>query len=771
MNIAPAGPQLPPINRRNHAMTRFILRRLERNLDVRIHTDGFSGQFTGGGGIIVANHFTRLETFVIPFVLHREACLTVRVLAAPMFFTNKRFGEYLLSIGALPTNHPNKYELIARDILHGGWWLIFPEGSMVKDRKVIERGRWQVSNDTGTLRRPPHSGAAIIALLVQRYKDALRRALRHEEELARLGHALGLSAASRGDMEAIAQRPTSIVPLNVTYYPLNPQDNLLKSFAARLAPMLLQSDLRERLLEELTVEGSMLLKGVDIAICLGQPLLVEAGLQPRHGWRAVPWSASPWRWALELLQTWGPVQRYSDFLDRWSALHGRRQRRRVWQMTQGYMRAIYRLTTVNMDHLLSTLILLWLRTYQCGDVPVAELQRRVYVAVQLLCAQPTLHLHADLRDPHLQIRLLTPQEHPGLASFAQRAVTNRLLTCVDNTWRLAVERLTSHWPFGVVRLQNFMQVCYNEMEPLTEVMQATHHAVRIDLDRQRARFAQDLCTYEQQLYDTDYATFASVGLPKIPPQPPGMGRPVLLRGVGEAGTVGVLLIHGYSASPAEVLPLAYYLHAHGLTVYVVRLRGHGTSPYDLQIRQWQDWYDSVVRGYSCLRALSDVQFAGGMSTGGALALYLAAQQVGPLQGVFAVGAPIKLHYRLLRFAPVVQAVRGFIRADPENPHANYVYHPLQALRQLTRFIEVYQEAVPHVTLPVLLVQARRDPTVRPESAQYIYDRLQSQDKTLLWKDIDRHVIVGAGYPEVHADIFSFLAQHSPLPALQGRRKL
>ena len=67
---------------------------------------GLSTQFASGGGIIVANHFTRLETFAIPYVLYREAHVLVRVLAAPMFFTNKRVGKYLVSIGGLPTIIP-----------------------------------------------------------------------------------------------------------------------------------------------------------------------------------------------------------------------------------------------------------------------------------------------------------------------------------------------------------------------------------------------------------------------------------------------------------------------------------------------------------------------------------------------------------------------------------------------------------------------------------------------------------------------------------------
>jgi len=102
--------ELPPINQRNHAITRFILHRLQRHLGVRLRLHGLSTQFASGGGIIVANHFTRLETFAIPYVLYREARVLVRVLAAPMFFTNQRFGAYLLSIGALPTTYPHKYQ-------------------------------------------------------------------------------------------------------------------------------------------------------------------------------------------------------------------------------------------------------------------------------------------------------------------------------------------------------------------------------------------------------------------------------------------------------------------------------------------------------------------------------------------------------------------------------------------------------------------------------------------------------------------------------------
>ncbi len=60
LTMQPPEPDLPPINSRNHNLTLFLLKRLESNLDVRIRLHGLTDQLDMGGGIIVANHFTRL---------------------------------------------------------------------------------------------------------------------------------------------------------------------------------------------------------------------------------------------------------------------------------------------------------------------------------------------------------------------------------------------------------------------------------------------------------------------------------------------------------------------------------------------------------------------------------------------------------------------------------------------------------------------------------------------------------------------------------------
>jgi len=753
---------LPPINYRNHKLTLFMLRRLESNLDVHIRLHGLTDQLDMGGGIIIANHFTRLETFMVPFVVHRATNMILRILASQTLFGNKAFGDYLMSIGALPTNHPNKYELIARDILHGGWWLIFPEGGLIKDRRVIEKGRLNVTTDAGQVRRRPRSGSAILAMTVQRYKAALRQALQNHGETQTICESLGLGDRRPSELESLAFRPTPIVPLNITYYPLNPQENAIKSMAARLLPNLPHTSFGQELLEELTVEGSMLLQGVEIDMRFGSPLWVgDDDVQLVDDGRIVPWSPSPWRRCLTALRSWRPMRPYTYLVDRWAVSSSWRQRQRAWQITRTAMQALYRLATIHIDHLLSAMVLQTLRTTKQRRFEMLELQKRLYLAAQRLQESGNLALHPNLTDPDLQYLLATETPHPFLEDFARRASELGLLTYKDQVWEPNTDLLLEPWSFNSVRLRNFIQVYFNEVEPVTEVMQAVRYARRADLKAHRTTFSDAMYHYEDQLYEADRAEFVTPEtIAKLTPLPPETGRPALLRGHGSHRAAGILLIHGFSASPGEVMPLAKTLNGQGFTVYVVRLRGHGTSPYDLQQRTWQDWYDSVQRGYAYLRTLTDAQFVGGMSTGGGLALYLAAQEP-TVHGVFAVAAPIKLTNRAIHLAPLIKTVRGFVSSNPGNPNTNYLAFPVQALHELLQFISVYAKTLHDVEIPTLLIQARGDNIVRPDSAQYIYNELGTEEKKLIWKDVDQHVIISDAFPDVHDDILTFLRQHQP----------
>jgi carboxylesterase len=87
--------------------------------------------------------------------------------------------------------------------------------------------------------------------------------------------------------------------------------------------------------------------------------------------------------------------------------------------------------------------------------------------------------------------------------------------------------------------------------------------------------------------------------------------------------VGVLLIHGLTGTPMEMLQVGRGLNRAGLTVMGVQLAGHCGTEADLLATGWRDWYASVVDALKRLREQTDRVFVGGLSMGAILALQCA----------------------------------------------------------------------------------------------------------------------------------------------------
>src|SRR5512140_3665347 len=81
--------------------------------------------------VFVINHFTRLETVLMPYLIHRETGVPVWTLADAEFF-REPFGQLLDHLGAVSTRDPDRDRLIVKTLLRGdAYWIIFPEGCMV----------------------------------------------------------------------------------------------------------------------------------------------------------------------------------------------------------------------------------------------------------------------------------------------------------------------------------------------------------------------------------------------------------------------------------------------------------------------------------------------------------------------------------------------------------------------------------------------------------------------------------------------------------------
>ena len=121
-----------------------------------------------GNYIFVINHFTRIETFLMPYVISNLTDKPVWSLADYNLFAG-RFGSFLENVGAVSTRNPDRDKLIIRTLLTGeASWIIFPEGHMVKDMKLVEKGKFMIYDAGG--KRPPHTGAATLAMRSEFYR-------------------------------------------------------------------------------------------------------------------------------------------------------------------------------------------------------------------------------------------------------------------------------------------------------------------------------------------------------------------------------------------------------------------------------------------------------------------------------------------------------------------------------------------------------------------------------------------------------------------------
>lgn len=715
------------MNRFAYRTTGLAIKALSNLSRARLRLHG-QANIPTGSLIFAVNHFTRIETLLMPYVIHQLTRLPVWSLADAEFFRGP-FSRLLDQVGAVSTRDPERDRLIIKTLLTGeANWLIFPEGGMVKTMKVMERGRFIIAWAAG--KRPPHTGAATLAIRAEFYRERLRRLSRSAPlECDRL-----MSLFNLESLERVLDRSTFIVPVNITYYPVRARDNILSDLARRLV-----DEIPERLVEELMTEGSMLLSGVDIDIRFGRPLAAADSLQ-----------------RLAVARDIGSPQKL-DFDD---PIASRRVlRREAVALMQGYMAAIYGMATINHDHLFATL----LRRSPYVRIDPADLCRRAFLLAAELQRRPELHLHAALADD--QTHLLVDDRLGIVKDFIGLAVEKGHLKKQDGRYLRDRTSFASADRFHRARIENPLDVMANAAEPLRPFQRAARRLAVLPAFWIRRQVRDRLVRDAVEEFRADYRQHLIEGESKAME----VGMPFLVE--GRSDRLGVVLCHGYMAAPLEVRELAAFLGRQGFWVYAPRLRGHGTSPQDLAQRSYQDWLRSVDRGYAIMASICRKVAAGGFSTGAGLALHLAAR-VESLAGVFAVSAPMRLKDFNARFAPAVDmwnrlmdrasrtgAKMEFVENRPENPHINYTRNPVSGVREIERLMDDLDPRLGGIEIPALVVQSSNDPVVDPRGSEKIFKKIGARDKKYVLFSMNRHgILLGEDSEKVHRVVGDFLHQ-------------
>lgn len=212
----------------------------------------------------------------------------------------------------------------------------------------------------------------------------------------------------------------------------------------------------------------------------------------------------------------------------------------------------------------------------------------------------------------------------------------------------------------------------------------------------------------------------------------------------QAGPVGILLAHGYTATTAEIRPLAEKFHQRGYTVAGPLLPGHGSQPADLNRVRWQDWAQAGQAALETLKTSCEQVFVGGESMGGLLALYLASQNP-ELAGVLLYAPAIQLtmsatdRLKLLLGAPFIEQVPR-ASLDGKDAWQGYPGLPLRGALELLRFQAATRARLANIHQPVLIFQGRLDTTVAPEAGKIIFAGIRSSVREHHWLENSNHAI-------------------------------
>jgi len=268
------------------------------------------------------------------------------------------------------------------------------------------------------------------------------------------------------------------------------------------------------------------------------------------------------------------------------------------------MVGVYAYVTVNLSHLASQIIL---RMLDRGleRVDAADLHRTIYLAVKRLQGESSVNLHRSLQNPDAYASLLDGR-CPAWRHFLETASAEGLVEANDGHYHF-LPKLREEQAFDKIRLENLVSVYANEVAPIAAVTRAVGSALDLAGSLRKDELAQLRFDDQLRAYRWDLDAFRK-------PRHEAINRdekftenaaPFLSVPANGARKLGVLLIHGFTASPAEVRPFADRLVSLGYPCLAVRLKGHGTSPWDLLERIWQDWFASVREGYEILSAFAE----------------------------------------------------------------------------------------------------------------------------------------------------------------------
>lgn len=237
------------------------------------------------------------------------------------------------------------------------------------------------------------------------------------------------------------------------------------------------------------------------------------------------------------------------------------------------------------------------------------------------------------------------------------------------------------------------------------------------------------------------------------------------------GRRGALLLHGFAGTPPELRNLGERLASAGWRCSGPTLAGHGSIPEDLERTSWQDWAASAQRALDELFRECDQVVVAGQSTGGTIALHLAATDL-RVTAVACLATPIWLSGRLQKFLPVGKYLVRWNRPEKDvdlyrlegiDELWSYGLRSTRSIHELKRLLAHVREELVAVRAPVLVCHGERDRVIDPGNAADLERQLlcSSAVRRLMFPRSGHGMSVDIDREHIEAEILDWFDRYCP----------
>lgn len=198
--------------------------------------------------------------------------------------------------------------------------------------------------------------------------------------------------------------------------------------------------------------------------------------------------------------------------------------------------------------------------------------------------------------------------------------------------------------------------------------------------------------------------------------------------------IAILAIHGFGGDVSEISPLCDIMRKKEYCVVSPTLAGHGATKVELSQTKFTDWIESAIESYVQLEAKYEKVVVIGFSMGGLIAVNL--YELYPFDYFITVNTPIY-------FWNIKAAVHNLSSDFSTTAHKYIDESRNKSLGSMTEFLKILnlsKQKFNKVDCDTLIIQALDDDTVKPKSANYIYNHVKG-NKEQYFCDTGGHIVL------------------------------